>query len=261
MSTQTIHQLFSKTYIRSVLFLAQLSLKRMYYGSYLGVLWSIIQPAIFITIMSVVMGAIMKFPMEDYALLLMAGLVPWTLFTGSLTQASTSLIVNHGVFKSTRLPKTMFITADILLQVYVFLISFLVMYLVMVLILTEHRPTVLLLPIAALPVIISSFGLGMFFAYVAPYIRDIQHLLGVLFQALFWLTPIVYPIGMLPEKFQQLQQYNPFHILLRPVQKITYYGEIPSVLDMGTAFGLAFATVCLSIYCVKRLRRNVIYYL
>lgn len=261
MNIQSIKSIFSKTYIRSVMFLAQLSLKRMYYGSYLGILWSIIQPAIFIMIMSLVMGAIMKFPMEDYALLLMAGLVPWTLFTGSLTQASTSLIINHGVFKSTRLPKTMFITADILLQVYVFFISFVVMYLVMIVILTEHRPTVLFLPIAVLPLIISSFALGMFFAYVAPYIRDIQHLLGVLFQALFWLTPIVYPVGMLPEKFQQLQQYNPFHVLLRPVQQITYYGELPSMIEMGTAFGLAFAAVCLSIYFVKRLRKNVIYYL
>lgn len=253
--------LFSKRYLASVVFLSNLSLKRMYFGSYLGIIWSIIQPATYIAIMSIVMAHIMKFPIEDYPLLLMAGLVPWTLITAAATQGSYTLINSSAAFKNTILPKTIFVIAEMLLQVYIFLIAFIVMYLVIILFFADHRPTIFLLPFAAAPLLITSFSLGILFAYIGPYMRDISHMLNVGFQAFFWLTPIVYPISMLPEQYQHIQQFNPFYILIRPVQTVTYHGEWPPLFELETATLIAVLVTAIAILVAKKLRRNVIYYL
>lgn len=257
-----IRILLSKNYIASVMMIARLSLRNQYKTSYLGMAWSLIQPALYITVMSIVFSTIMKFPLDHYPLYLMAGMLPWNLITSSLISGSNSLIIRDGILKRCMLPKTMFPVADTLVQIYTFFLSFIAMQLVMGIFIVGHiNLTVLLLPLVMIPMIIFCFAGAIMLSYIAAYLRDISHLLIVLFNALFWTVPVVYPFSIIPENIRAYFELNPLYMMISPVQKVIYFGVVPSLNEIILASTVALVVVIMAFVAYRSLRKNVIYYL
>src|SRR5262245_55960896 len=88
-----MRHIFNRRFISSSLLLARTSLKRQYRESFIGIGWSLLQPAINILVLSFVFAHIMRAPMKDYALYVMSGLLPWGLLVGSFTSGANAIII------------------------------------------------------------------------------------------------------------------------------------------------------------------------
>src|SRR5579885_3558296 len=150
--TLDARHILSPRYLQAVWYLTQLALKRQYRESFLGILWSLIQPSIHIVVLSFVFSYMMRAPVKDYSLYVMGGILPWTLLVTSFNGGANSLVGRSNLIRGgCVLPKTMFIVSDVLVCVYVFFLSFITMYLIIGTFFAHLTLSLLLWPVGAMP--------------------------------------------------------------------------------------------------------------
>ena len=202
--------------------------------SRLGGFWMILQPLsqvlIYALILSTVMGA--KLPNIDnryaYALYLMSGTLAWTLFNEIVTRCLSLFIEQANLMKKMQFPRitlpTIVVGAALLNNVMLF-VAMLLIFSVL-----GHYPSLQLLwlPVLTLALVAFSVGVGLVLGVLNVFIRDITHLVPILLQLFFWATPIVYPLTIIPEKFQHLLSYNPLYPLVQGYHDLFLYHRTPN---------------------------------
>jgi ABC-type polysaccharide/polyol phosphate export permease len=252
---------FDKYYFLTIFIIARNQISRQYRDSFLGILWTLLQPTSQVLIYSLVLPKIMRFPVESYVPFLIGALLPWALISGVLIGCTNSLIVQGETIKRCLVSKTIFPLADVCRYLYNYIISFLAMYLFAIAFLTKFNPIVFLLPIYLIPILIILGSLAIALAYLAPYMRDLCDIMTVGMNVSFWLTPVVYPISAIPEQYHIWFEFNPFYIMIRPLVAIVHAGTVPTTHMTLTLLALMVVVAfgCYSIY--KICRRNFVYYL
>lgn len=173
-------------------FVAQ-SLKVKYRRSVLGFFWSLLNPLLQLLVISVVFSLL--FNLNNFALYLLAGLVPWMFFAAAIQECSVSLIAAEPMLRRQYFPKLVFPLCAVLQNLVAFALSMVVLLAVLAP-LIEFRPTAawLFLPVSFLLIVGFALGLGALAAVATVYFRDMQHLIAVFLSAWFYLTPIIYPL-------------------------------------------------------------------
>lgn len=223
--------------------------------SKLGVLWMVIHPLmqvlIFATILSEVLSA--KLPGIDnkyaYALYLMAGTLCWGLFAESISRCVTLFVDNGNLMKKVAFPRVClpFICAGSMLINN----ALLVLAIFAVFAVLGHMPgaSVVWLPVLILLTLLTSMSVGLLLGVLNVFMRDIGQVVPVLLQALFWLTPIVYNISILPESVREIFKLNPLYPLVTAYQQVLLYGKNPDWMSLlpltivGIALGVASLVV------------------
>jgi len=203
-----------------------------YLNSILGVAWTVIQPLSMIFVYTLIFSQIMqaKLPGADevygYSIYLCAGILTWALFSEIVNRCQNVFLENAGMIKKISFPK-------ICLPVMVVInacINFCVIFglFSLFLIISGNFPgwVYLLLPIILAIHIMFSVGLGMTLGVLNVFFRDVGQLFSVVLQFWFWLTPIVYPITILPEKFQAFMEINPMVGLMSAYKTILVSGRM-----------------------------------
>ncbi len=254
-------RLADRYYFMTAIIIAQNSVTRQYRDSFLGIIWTILQPAVQIVVYSVIFSRIMRFPIENYVLYLIGSLLVWQLISSVLLGACNSIIMQAETIKRCIVSLTVFPVADVLRALYTYGISFAVMYVYALVFLVPFNPMILLLPVFLIPIIVGLMALAVALAFAAPYIRDLGDVMTVMLSVSFWLTPILYPISAMPEDVRPLYEFNPFYIMIRPVSAVVHDGVMPSEYMILTQLGVMAVTVLVS-YCVYRVcRKNFVYYI
>jgi lipopolysaccharide transport system permease protein len=258
---QEIKALTNKYFYYVPYYLAKISLYRGHRSSYLGWLWLAIKPSIQICIYGLIFPLIAKFQQKDYVLYLISGILPWGFISNSIIEAGSSLIARGEVLKRCLLSKVIFPIADTIKNLLLTIISLFVMLVIYNLFFGTFHYYILLLPIAMIPMMIFTFASGVAISFITPYVRDISDITAIMFNIMFFFTPIFYPVESLPEHVQKLFKFNPFFWLIRPIQDVLYFQTIPQlstcIISMLVACGSAL--IALAIY--KKLKKNVIFYL
>ncbi len=255
-----LSSIFGRDYVESAIYIARISLREQYRNSYLGMFWALIHSVVYILTLSVVFSMLLKSSIKDYAVFMMSGMLPWQFFVAAVTRGAASIASRRTVFHHTPLPKTMFVLADVLAQLYPFCIA-LCVAIAFTFTLEGFKPTAFLIFPALLPLVATAVALAILFAYVSAYLWDIPHALNLLFQIIVWTAPIMYPIGAVPESMRRWFTLNPIYVLIHPVQQLLYEGVLPSASGMAGACLVAVFSVVMSYVVYVRLRKNVIYYL
>lgn len=240
--------------------LARLAMRDQYKNSFMGIIWSFLQPAAYVIVLAVVFSLIMRFPTKNYIVYIMSGMVPWQFLVAAVTRGASSVVSRRSVFHHSLLPKSMFIIADVMVQVYIFLITMSVAYVISLLIMGFQVET-LLLPLMMLPLVVFALAAAWMFAYMSAYIWDIPPLINILFMVAFWTIPLAYPLEAVPVEHQHWFAYNPFYLLIHPIQQLMSQGELPTLFGYGSAWGVALGTALLAYGVFRKLHRNVIYYI
>jgi lipopolysaccharide transport system permease protein len=207
-----------------------------YRGSFLGILWSIITPLLMLVIYTFVFSVVFQarwlpdqenLPMGEFALTLLAGLIPFNYFSEVLNR-STSIVVNHANYvKKVVFPLeilTVMISGTALINSLINLGIFILGSLIF---LRSVPATILLLPLVYLPLILLCLGIGWFLAALGVYIRDVGLVVTVVTQVLFFVTPIFYPIGSVPERLQPLIMLNPLTAIVENFRRLSLWGVMP----------------------------------
>jgi lipopolysaccharide transport system permease protein len=224
-------------------------LKARYRGSVLGFLWSFINPLLLLLIYSFVFTYIMPNRVEGaqpYALFLFCGLLPWTWFSASLTEAAGSLIAGGNLIKKVLFPAEILPLVNVLANMVHF---FLGLPILIVFLVVYRKPPdswdLIWFPVAVAVQLVFTAALALLLAALAVHFRDIRDLLANLLTLWFFATPIIYPWfqpGL--ERFKPFFDANPFTHLAVSYQEILFFsgpiGHWRWLLGLGVASGLLF---------------------
>ncbi|EJP78137.1 TPA: ABC transporter permease [Stenotrophomonas maltophilia] len=226
--------------------------------SKLGALWMIIHPLmqvlIFATILSEVLSA--KLPGIDnkygYALYLMAGTLCWSMFSETVGRCVTLFVDSGNLMKKMAFPRIClpFITGGtMLVNNLLLLLAIFAVFAAL-----GHYPGVqaLWLPVLMVITLLFAMSIGLLLGVLNVFMRDIGQVVPVVLQALFWLTPIVYNIRILPEHVQNIFKLNPLYPLVSSYQNVLLYEQPPV---WGDLVWLTMATVVLALISLVMFRR------
>lgn len=221
----SIHEILQ---YRSMLWsMVQSELRTRYKGSSLGFLWTFVNPLLMLIVYSMVFSVVMRINMRHYSVFLFIGLLAWNLFAQSV-QSSTGVIVRQSsLVNKIYFPREILPLSIVVGGVINYLLSLVV--LIPFLIFMGYFPTWqwLYLPIILFFTALLTTGFALLVSALNVYFRDLEHMLSVIMTLWFYLTPIVYPISMLPHRYAQIMKLNPVTDIVLPFQSIFYYGQSP----------------------------------
>lgn len=217
--------------------------KIKYRKSVLGVLWTLLNPLLMMVILSIVFSNLMKFDIENYSLYILTGQILFTFYNESTSGAMTSILGNAALIKKVYIPKYLFVVSRIASSSINILSSFCALILVMVFTRSELHFSMFLVVIPLLYLIVFSMGIGLILAALAVRFRDIIHLYAVFLTALMYLTPIIYPISMLPGWVKMIVNLNPLTGILNIFRDVMIYNRVPGLIE----FLIPLLVVCVTL--------------
>jgi lipopolysaccharide transport system permease protein len=192
-------------------FLVWRDIKVRYKQTALGAAWAIIQPFFTMVVFSIFFGRLAGIPSDGvpYPVFAFAALVPWTFFANGLSQSANSLVIDQNLIKKVYFPRLAIPTATVLAGTVDFVLAFLVLLGMMLYFGITPTANVVWLPPLLLLALVTSLGVGLWFAALNVQYRDVRYIVPFLVQ--FWLfaTPIAYPSSLLEEPWRTLYGINP----------------------------------------------------
>lgn len=233
-------------------------LKIKYRRSFLGYIWSLLNPLLMMIIMSLVFSYMFRFDIPNYPLYLICGQTLWTFFSESTTMAMHSVILNGSLIRKVYIPKYIFPISRVLSSFVTMSFSLAAILIVMLFTRVPLTPTLLLVPIPLMLLLMFCMGVGMALSGLAVYFRDTIHLYGVLTTAWMYLTPVFYPISMLPEQVALLVHLNPMYHYISFFRDLVLYSTIPSLLTWVCCILSSIAVFLAGTLIFRKLQRNFI---
>ncbi len=235
---------------RDLLFnLTATELKLRYRNSALGFLWTILNPLFYLLIRAVVFSKIIKFDVPNYTVFLFAGLTSWLMIQQTVTIATASIVNNQALIRRVYVPKIVFPLSNILSRFIDHGILTLILLVFMAVLKMRFSWSLLFLPLIILLHFLFSLGLSLLTTVAHIKIRDVQHVVAIVFQILFYATPIIYPLDVLPAQYRPLLLWNPFFYFVQCFRYPICYAILPPgyVMLMASAItvGVLAFGVCL----------------
>lgn len=198
-------------YKELIYFLAWRDIKVRYKQTAIGIAWVLLQPVLTIFIFSIIFGNFLKFPSNGvpYALFTLVGLLPWQLFSYSLTTSSVSLINDQNLVRKVYFPKIIIPISSVISGTIDFAITF--GLLIIVLWYYKILPTErwFFIPLLFFMTIVSALGIGLWLSALSVQYRDVRYVLPFLNQIWMYATPVAYTIKVIPQKWMTLYSINP----------------------------------------------------
>ena len=186
-------------------------IKIRYKQTVLGALWAVIQPFFTMVVFTIFFGKFAKVPSEGvpYPVFSYSALVPWTYFSGALALSGNSLIGNSNLLTKVYFPRFAIPASAVMAGILDFFIASIFLFGIMIYFHIPLSLALLLWPILVIPLIFLALGLGMVFSSLNVKYRDIKYTIPFLIQLGLFVTPIIYPVSMLPEKYKIFISLNP----------------------------------------------------
>ncbi len=234
-----------------------------YKGSVLGLLWSFFNPLLMLTVYTFVFSGIFKArwtsdstSTTQYALVLFAGLIVFTLFAECLTRAPSLIVGNVNYVKKVAFPLEILPWVSFGAAAFHFLVSLAVWLIVYVLLSGIPPATALLLPLILLPIALLTMGLAWFLAALGVFVRDVAQMVGVLTSALMFLSPIFYPLEVLPENLRPYLFLNPLTLAVVQMREVLILGRLPDWSAYGVYLAVAVVVATLGFAFFQKTRKG-----
>ena len=233
-------------YRQMIFSLIHRELRGRYKGSVLGFLWTFLNPLLQMIVYTFVFSIILHSNIEKYYLFLFVGLVPWIFFSTSLTGGCSCIINSGDMVKKIYFPREVlpisFVTTAFVNMLYCFIVVFAVLLVSGV---GFSFSALLYLPLILFVEYILALGITLLASALTVYLRDLQHILGILVIAWQMLTPVMYSSKSVPERYITIFNLNPMTPIIEAFRSILYYKESPQLetLVSALAFGVFFLVV------------------
>ncbi len=219
-------------------------LKVRYRNSVLGVLWSLGNPLLMMAVFTIVFTVMTPSNIEKFPIFVLCGLLPWNFFSASVIGSIRSVVDNAPLIRKVYFPREVLPLSVVLSNLVNFLIALIVLFAFMLVFQMPVTPSVLLLPVVIIVQVIFTCGVALILATVNVFYRDTQVIMEVAMLAWFFLTPIFYPIDILPRSYhlggltidvwRWMYILNPMASLIATYRVILYgggFGGAPPALD------------------------------
>ncbi|HEV8676624.1 MAG TPA: ABC transporter permease [Methylomirabilota bacterium] len=238
-----------------------------YRGSFLGFLWSFLNPLLLMVVYVLVFAVYLRVPMENYAVFLFTGLLPWLWFASSLGHATGVIVGSGGLVKRILFPAEILPLVSVLSNLANFLLSLPLLFLFLLLFGIRPGPMLAYLPLLLAMQLLLTVGLALPLAALNVHLRDVEQILANLLVLLFFLSPILYPVSTVPltlrlgealtVPLRPLYFLNPVAGLVQGYQNIIFFGRQPHWIHLGMVAVVALAALGGGYWVFDRLRDSL----
>lgn len=227
-----------------------------YKGSFLGVLWSFVNPLLTVLVYAIVFPYIMRVKTENYLIFLIIGVIPWTFFTTVITQGIVTVRVNEGIIKKVYFPREILPISVAVSGLVNFFISCIIILLFCIfggVGITWH---LILLPVIALLQFMLVLGITFAFSAINVYIKDIEYIVQFFINMLFYATPILYTTDLFPMKYRWLLYLNPMTTIIESYRNIFMYHKLPDIASLGYVVLISTIIFTIGLLIFKKLEKG-----
>lgn len=234
-----------------------------YRGSFLGLLWSFVNPVLMLSIYTFVFSMVFKSRWGqnsddkfEFALVLFAGLIVFNLFSECLSRAPSLILSNVNYVKKVIFPLE--ILPVVALGSALFHAGVNLAVLLIFLTATGHLLTwaCLLLPIVLLPLLLLTLGLSWLLASIGVFIRDVGQFIGMILTVLMFMSPIFYPTSALPEEVRGYLFLNPLTLVIEQTRDVLIWGTLPDWRGLGLYFGFTALLAWAGLFWFEKTRKG-----
>jgi ABC-2 type transport system permease protein len=238
-----------------LLLLVQKDLKVKYKGAALGFLWSLLNPLLMMLVYTVVWSFIARFPIHNYQLFVLSGLLPWNAFSTVIPGATASLVGNSNLVRRMRFPLEFLPITPVLSGVVNLLLSLCLLVIFAIVLRQPLGLPLLTLPILLILQVVMTSGFALVLSAVLVYFRDVEYLITIGLTAWFFLTPVIYPLSALRGhgKVALLIGLNPLTWLVGGYQAIWHANAWPDWGSLGALAVFSFVMLLVGRFVFRRL--------
>lgn len=237
-------------------------LKVKYRRSVLGILWSVLNPLLMMLVITSVFQFVFKMEIPNFPVYYLTGSLIYNFVSESTSGSMLSVVGAAPLIKKVYIPKYIFPMEKTLFSFINMFFSLIATAIVIVILGdTPYTWTMLLFPIPLLYTLVFAMGLGLILAALNVYFRDVQHLYSVWLTAWMYLTPIIYPLSILPGKMQLVVKCNPLYYYVDYFRQVVMYGAVPSLRMNLLCLGMSVGFLALGLWTFKKMQDRFILYI
>ena len=214
-----------------------------YKRSVLGFLWTMLHPLLLMLIFLVVFSALFRAGAPHYETYFLSAYVAWNFFAQTTVNAMASVAWNGPLMKRVRVPQSIFTLSIVVSGLVNLGLSLIVLFSIMLAVGAPLHATLAFLPISFLLLGLFTFGASLALTAVSIFFGDVREMVQAGMPALMYLTPIIYPISIVPERFRWAIKLNPLVYIVEIVRDPIYYGIIPSPATLSVAAVISFGSL------------------
>lgn len=242
--------------------LVQRDIKLKYRRSFLGYLWSVLNPLFIMLVMTVVFSNMFKRNIDNFPVYLFTGQVMFNFMNQSTHQAISAITANSTLLKKTYVPKYIFPLSKITSGLIDFFFSLGALVIVMIITGAKFSFYNLLFPFVAIQLYVFCTGLGLFLAQANVFFRDIQYIYNALTTAWVYLTPIFYPLDALPDELAYgIVNFNPMYFYISQFRSVVYSNTLPIGTDVLKGCVAAIVMLVIGIVTFRKNQDKFILYI
>jgi lipopolysaccharide transport system permease protein len=214
--------------------------KVRYKQSAIGIAWAILQPLLTMVIFTFIFGRFAKFPSQGlpYQVFVYLGLLPWTFFSGALSQISSCVMSNRMLIQKVYFPRLILPLSGILVPAVDFACSILILFGIMLWFGVGIQPTAPLALLFLLMIALTAIGVGSVLATINARFRDVPYAVPFIIQIWLYASPVIYPATALPFRWQLLLSFNPVVAAVGGFRWAVAGTALPSPMQLGIGLGM-----------------------
>ncbi|RMF93707.1 MAG: ABC transporter permease [Candidatus Schekmanbacteria bacterium] len=234
--------------------LAMKDIKGRYKQTIIGAGWAIFQPFVMMIVFTIVFSIFAKIPSKKipYPLFAFCGLSVWAFFSSSITKAVSSIIQNVNLVTKIYFPREILPFSSISAAFLDFIIAMFLCFLMTLFYGITLSPYIFLFPIILIIQLLLISGLSLFFSALNVFKRDINYLIPIFLQIWMFLSPVVYPVAIVPSQYKHLYMLNPAAGIIEGYRSCLLYGSMPSLKPLIWAGILSLFIFLLSYFFFKK---------
>ena len=239
-------------------------LKLKYRRSFLGYVWSVLNPLLIMIVLTLVFSTMFHRNIENYPVYLLTGRILYDFLKQSTTGGMKSVVDNASLLKKVYIPKYIFTLSKISSCLVDTVLSMGALFIVMLATGARFHWHILLSPFVFLQIFIFSCGLGFFLAQANVFFRDIQHIYAAVLTAWLYLTPIIYPVEQLakaPKLQFAITHLNPLYFYVIQMRDLIYSGRMPGWKSVVAGWGAALLMLLIGVYFFQKSKDKFILYI
>lgn len=253
----TLVELYGSRNVLQQLIAQQLILR--YRRTVLGYLWTLINPLLMMSVMAVVFSTLFKADLKTFAVFLFAGMIPWNFFSSVVTQSGAAFINNEGLIKKIYLPKAIFPLSIACALLIDSLLSFIALFVIILALGGTLSWSLLFLPISFLLLFLFAMGFGLLMSIATVFFRDLQYVIAIAMQGLFFLTPVLYKHDALVGKVAWLVGLNPVTPFIALFRVPLIEATLPSGQVLLQVTTISVVTMAVGLFVFLRNEKKIVF--
>ena len=252
-----IKKLFS--YWELLVTLTRKELKVKYRGSVLGFFWSLLNPILTMVVYSFVFSIVLRAGIEEFAIFLICALLPFNFLSNSVNYGTGSIISNSNLVNKIYFPREILPLSIVFANLINFFFELIALFIVLAVLGYKFYLFLYILPLLIFIQFFLVVGMTLLVSALNVFFRDLQHLITIIMMVWFFGTPIIYPLYLVPEKYQIFIKINPMTIYATYYRNIFYYVKypegagFPSTLETLSALGITILIFFIGYFTFKKL--------